>query len=147
MTCKDCIHYDACKDMHDYFQGECDDLDKEISAEHCSYYKNKANFVELPCKVGDTVYKLCSVNSSIKMGQMWDGRIVETNCDRCGYRNCSCYDIGLREWDNPHFINVIEDITIHNLEFLVKIMPYFSTIYFTTKEQAEQMLKGGADNG
>jgi hypothetical protein len=96
-----------------------------------------------PCKVGDTVYKLCSVNSSIKMGQMWDGRIVRTNCDRCGYRNCSCYNIGLREWDNPHFINVIEDITIHNLEFLVKIMPYFGTIYFTTKEQAEQRLKGG----
>ena len=94
-----------------------------------------------PCKVGDTVYKLCSVNSNIKMGQMWDGKIVKTNCDRCGYRNCSCYNIGLRELDKPYFINVVEDITIYNLEFLVKIMPYFGTIYFTTKEQAEQKLK------
>lgn len=95
-----------------------------------------------PCKVGDKMYKLCSVNSNIKMGQMWDGKIVKTNCDRCGYRNCSCYDIGLRERDKDYFIDVIEERTIHSLEFLIKIMPYVGTIWFTSREEAEAKLKG-----
>lgn len=102
--------------------------------------------IELPCKVGSTLYKLCSVNSNIKIGQMWDGRIVKTNCDRCGYRNCSCYNIGLRELDKPYFINVIEEVTVHTLEFLVKIMPYVGTIFFTSKEEAEAKLKELKDN-
>lgn len=96
-----------------------------------------------PCKVGDKMYKLCSVNSTIKMGQMWDGKIVETNCDRCGYKNCSCYDIGLRERDNENFIDVIKETTIKSLEFSIKIMPYVGTIWFNTKEEAEAALKGG----
>lgn len=95
-----------------------------------------------PCKVGDKMYKLCSVNSSIKFGDMWDGRPVETNCDRCGYRNCSCYNIGLRERDNEWFIDVIEEKTINSLEFLVKIMPYVGTIWFNSKEEAEKALGG-----
>ena len=40
------------------------------------------NWLKLPCKIGDTMYKICTVNSRIKMGQMWDGKIVEKNCDR-----------------------------------------------------------------
>ena len=99
-----------------------------------------------PCKVGDKMYKLCSVNSKIEMGSMWDGRTVETNCDRCGYRSCYCHNIGLRERNNPNFIDVIEEKTISSLEFLVRIMPYVGTIWFTTKEEAEQALKGGGSD-
>ena len=43
-TCKDCIHYEACKDM--YVEG-IDDFDEDMSAEHCKLYKNKADFVEV----------------------------------------------------------------------------------------------------
>ena len=93
-----------------------------------------------PCKVGDKMYKLCSVNSSIKFGDRWAGRTVETNCDRCGYRNCSCYNIGLRERDNELFIDVIEEKTIGSLEFLVKIMPYVGTVWFNSKVEAEKAL-------
>ena len=98
-----------------------------------------------PCKVGDTVYKLCSVNSAIKIGQMWDGKIVEKNCDRCGYKNCSCYNIGLRERENELFIDVIEEKTIASLEFLAKILPYVGTVWFTSREEAEKALKGDKD--
>lgn len=125
----------------EWLEKECDHETNKELVEYVADYLIDDGWIRPPCKVGDTVYKLCSVNSNIKMGQMWDGKIVKSNCDRCGYRNCSCYDIGLRELDNPHFINVVEDRTIYNLEFLVKIMPYFGTIYFTTKEQAEQKLK------
>ena len=134
-TCADCIHNEICETLW-----QKNNIPKLFACQ-CGCFKEKSRYIELPCKVGDTVYKLCSVNSNIKMGQMWDGKIVETNCDRCGYRNCSCHNIGLRELDKPYFINVIEDITIYNLEFLVKIMPYFGTIYFNTKEEAEAKLK------
>ena len=47
-SCKDCMHEKVC----DYFEG---DLNEE-GAENCVYFKDRNRFVELPCKVGDTVY-------------------------------------------------------------------------------------------
>ena len=41
MTCKDCIHYAVCKFM-----------DGEI----CNHFKGKSRFIELPCKVGDSLF-------------------------------------------------------------------------------------------
>ena len=61
MTCKDCIHYEACKDI--FLQiGEIEEaayMDDEGShgaESECQCFKDKSRFVELPCKVGDTVY-------------------------------------------------------------------------------------------
>lgn len=48
-SCKDCIHEKVCN----YFDG---DLNEE-GAEKCVYFKDLSRFVELPCKVGDTVYQ------------------------------------------------------------------------------------------
>lgn len=45
MTCKDCIHKEACS-----FSSAAE------TANHCRHYEDKSRFVELPCKVGDTVY-------------------------------------------------------------------------------------------
>lgn len=52
MTCKDCLHYEACnkfiwKEMM---------LLESVADFVCGDYKDKSRFVELPCKVGDTVY-------------------------------------------------------------------------------------------
>ena len=44
MTCKDCIHYYACKEW--YYDGK-DNFDIDVSAEYCKLYKNKADFVEV----------------------------------------------------------------------------------------------------
>ena len=54
MTCKDCIYYDVCDDYILTF---------------CRGFKDKSRFIELPCKVGDTVYVLeyeddCAVDYS-----------------------------------------------------------------------------------
>ncbi len=144
MTCKDCIHYDVCVIVEHQLR-EDEDYLTEFG---CSDFKPKSRYIELPCAVGDTMYKLCSVNSNIKIGQFWDGIKVENNCDRCGYRNCSCYDIGLRERDKPYFIDVIEEKTIKSVEFLVRIKPYVGTIWFNTKEEAEKALaERNAGNG
>ena len=45
-SCKDCIHYEFCcagkSGLPDYV--------------NCKYFKDRNRFVELPCKVGDTVF-------------------------------------------------------------------------------------------
>lgn len=45
MTCKDCIHYEICK-----MDGTI------IETKKCEYFKDKSKFIELPCKVGGTMY-------------------------------------------------------------------------------------------
>lgn len=49
MICKDCIHYEVCvfwTGMGAY----------KMQMKNCIHFKNKSDIVELPCKVGDTVY-------------------------------------------------------------------------------------------
>lgn len=103
--------------------------------------EQRGEILHLPCKVGDTVYKVCTVNSRTKMGQMLDGRIVRTNCDRCAYRYCQCYDIGLQKHEAETFIDVITPKKVKDLIHLVTIMPYFGKNYFLTEEQAEEAIK------
>lgn len=45
MTCKDCIHNEMCYGTH------TDD------SPTCCDFKDKSRYIELPCKVGDTVYQ------------------------------------------------------------------------------------------
>ena len=57
MTCKDCIHYEACHDM--YYEEHATrhfDPEKHNAEKECGYFKDRSRFVELPCKVGDTVF-------------------------------------------------------------------------------------------
>lgn len=132
-TCKDCIHYDVCA----YHITE----ETDMSVEECaSGFKDKERYVELPCHIGDTMYKICTVNSKIKMGGLWDGRIVEDNCDRCGYRNCHCYDIGLREKNHEFMIDVIVPRVIRSINFAIDITPYVGTIWFRTEEEAARAI-------
>lgn len=57
-TCKDCIHYTLCKDEFPIYVSEHED---DVSMEkECDYFKDKSRFIELPCKVGDTVYQVDS---------------------------------------------------------------------------------------
>lgn len=56
-VCKDCIHYDACKDMYD---GIKEDFDDKVDVGSCEFFKGKDRFIELPCAVGDTVYRVIS---------------------------------------------------------------------------------------
>lgn len=46
MTCKDCVHCNICEKLRPI------EYCMNIT---CSHFKNKANFVELPCKVGDYI--------------------------------------------------------------------------------------------
>ena len=52
MFCEKCIHYEVC-DLNRRMRGNNNPLmyDKE-----CRLFKDKSLYIELPCKVGDTVY-------------------------------------------------------------------------------------------
>ena len=47
MTCENCIHYEACLSVY---------MDLKGHNFPCPQFKDRSRFVELPCKVGDTVY-------------------------------------------------------------------------------------------
>lgn len=51
MNCKDCIHFDVCKDYK-----WVERKGKLNPSYNCPYKKDKSRIIELPCKIGDTVY-------------------------------------------------------------------------------------------
>ena len=54
MTCKNCLHYEACK----YWAWEAFGADTQFPYNQpCEHFKPKSRFIELPCAVGDTVYR------------------------------------------------------------------------------------------
>lgn len=59
-TCKDCIKADVCK-----YKNE--DVSKGTKVKDlitdCQSFKDKSRYIELPCKVGDTVYKVMDIES------------------------------------------------------------------------------------
>ena len=113
--CKDCIHYEVCNDIDITVKGV------EVS---CKYQKDKSRFVELPCKVGDTVYTNMSMKGWYmrKKDKPYKGRVVF---------------IGINGEDN--FMDV-------ELEEGCMIQFYFSQInhdVFLSREAAEKALKEG----
>ena len=66
MKCQDvCIHCDVCPlaNTKDY-------LNEEIIASDCSRFKPKSRFVELPCEVGQKIYRLSP------KGEIWEWQIT-----------------------------------------------------------------------
>ena len=45
MTCKDCLHYEACEN-------------KFLPEEPCKMFSGKSEWVHLPCRVGTVVYEV-----------------------------------------------------------------------------------------
>ena len=51
--CKNCIKADVCKVLEDFYK----DTFYGRYIQGCNFFKDSNKFVELPCKVGDTVYQ------------------------------------------------------------------------------------------
>ena len=61
MIYKDCIHYEACKDIYypmSTYDEEAKAFDESDSCDGCQFYSDKSRYIELPCKVGDVVYQV-----------------------------------------------------------------------------------------
>ena len=114
MTCKDCIHYDVCLDMYD---GNKEDF----GYIQCNYFKNKADVIELPCKVGDTVYCLIEGFDFVS-----EGRVRSITM----YDNCMAVEIA-----------------VYGYYAQIRTNKDFGHSVFLTKEEAEQKLKEVTNNG
>ncbi|MGN0613716.1 MAG: hypothetical protein ACI4JB_07415 [Porcipelethomonas sp.] len=60
--CKDCIHVDVCRRYlmkSEVTPEELNEIDNtEQSKKICDFFKDKSHIVELPCRVGETIYAL-----------------------------------------------------------------------------------------
>lgn len=78
MTCKDCLHYEACKSMHiDTFVNFDDEHFADVY--HCPYFTNNSEWVHLSCKVGTPVFFLRDQN------------IIETSVEKIIFKGNGCY--------------------------------------------------------
>ena len=58
LTCTDCIHDYVCHNLNNLNYWNKDDPNGDPMDKFCLCFKNKQLFIELPCKLGDTVYCL-----------------------------------------------------------------------------------------
>lgn len=91
MNCMDCLHCDVCGVWKN-----AESLTQQMEkAETLKCFRNKANVVELPCKVGDTVYEVGGrfYNDIIKC------EVIEIAQDKTGMT------IKTQSWDKIHDIS------------------------------------------
>ena len=117
--CENCIHYKACEDWVDnllerhIFPYECEGDEKP-----CEFYKDKSLFVELPCKVGQTVWLL-------ELSKVQQARVNEINISLSG---------------NVVVVDLILDSFALNRNRAIYFVQFGKTL-FLTKEEAEKKLK------
>lgn len=94
MTCKDCLHYEACIEM----ANDCGRRKiKETIASKCEYFTTRSEWVNLPCKAEQ---------------QLWfveNGEVKASTVDRLVYEELSTDDIFTRI-DGYGFSVFFEDV-------------------------------------
>lgn len=125
-TCKDCLHHDLCK---------CVGTIKMYpeKSDGCSFFKERSRFVELPCKVGDTVWYIRDCSDWVDACQQ--------PCKVCSI-DCSSYRTVYREdWEVYEFL--VEDI-----KDVIDVFMNFNKDFFATCEEAEvEVAKRRANRG
>jgi hypothetical protein len=122
-TCKDCIHYEPCRDTY-YNDKEqtripYNFLEKEGAEKNCAFFKDRSKFVELPCKVGDILYHPVPLRNIIAEYRIKSFQI---------YSNCV--------WVNWDLVDGVATINLSGI--------YANEIgktVFLTQEEAEKALK------
>lgn len=62
MTCKDCLHYEACDRLAD---AKLDRGIMQIRTSVCKCFSDKSKCIILPCKVGDQVFSIIIVGGEL----------------------------------------------------------------------------------
>lgn len=114
-TCNDCIHERVCDSL---IKNGLPYLDKLSAEKFCLMFKDKSRFIELPCKVGDTVY-------TTYHGSLSEYKVTEIRIN----------DFLWAELYNPEYSDEYKTISVC-LDFS------FNEFVFLTSEEAEKALKG-----
>ncbi len=125
MTCKDCVHYDVC--LSSYIRkeyptevGYCEE--NEI----CHLFKDKSKFIELPCKVGDTVYVIPSkvnydlnkLNRHSENNRVYEQTVDEVRMFKNGnYLLTTCHPISRRP-SGLRKTNLVDNSLAHRTTWL-----------------------------
>ena len=127
MTCKDCIHVEVCEDFtrHKLSPERAKELlpilrDKGRTCEH---FKDRSRFLELPCKVGDTVFVVEEIAEERK--------IIKDHVETIGI-GYYADGVNIYQFDGIKTDGYFED---------------FGKTVFLTREEAEQALKERENNG
>ena len=132
--------YKACADCGNAAHCRMDCFHKQIyeKLKHYEDMEEQGRLVVLPCKVGDTVYRICP-----KCNDKHDG-----SCENCAWRssmtNCGCTTYGL--WGDgqypPDECTIVPYKVFWN--YIPNMIEKFGKTVFLTREDAERALKGGA---
>lgn len=120
-SCKDCIHCKVCCQKHLHVVTGMDFVYRykynHIERE-CKDFKDRSRFVELPCKVGDTIYEIVERKRSGK----WIYKIVPRTVEQIEvWKNGIGFRCGTTIWVSDN-------------------------LAFFTREEAEQALKEREEN-
>lgn len=122
MTCKDCVHYEACKEWCSGID-EYIDPERKENQEPCKHFKDKNLFVELPCKVGDILYEITE-------------RRIKSHWVKCIVRRVVLrIEVGLNGYISAKCGTTIS-VPLQNIGKTV----------FLTREEAEKALERSRDN-
>jgi hypothetical protein len=64
MSCKECIHYNACK--FTYIEAFGSFNEEQFGQTGCAEFEDKSRYIELPCAVGDDIYWVYYKRAEIK---------------------------------------------------------------------------------
>ena len=123
-TCKDCIHYDVC-----WQRIEIDNGNFMLGCiGNCNKFKDKSRFVELPCKVGDTVYEIVEQSDGItRILKMTVGKVIPFG---------DYYKSSVEEYSKLWNLYLFDKYS-----YSYKSFYDFGKTVFLTKEEAEAKLK------
>lgn len=130
MTCKDCVHCDVCKYKFFHLSENHYTLDSKNVEYICKCFKDKAKYIELPCKVGDTVYHYCKEVCAI-LSYFIERIVIDYDVD-----NSNGY------WTFEGMCSE-DDELIDAFDFTTNEI---GKIVFLTKSEAEQKLKELKEN-
>lgn len=125
MTCKEnCLYYEVCSQFSKADVANCKYYDFSNQAEKCEYFKDKSEYIHLPCKVGDVVYKVSFVHKNITPLTV-DGFLCN-----------------LSSW-KVHCSHLIPSWVGNQKEHIYIAFSSFGKRVFLTQEEAEQALEEG----
>lgn len=100
--CKDCYHYKICE--NNLMQQGIDPTSivfastVDNSADNCPYFQDKSMLIELPCKVGDTVY-VCYESPYGVLETTIDKIIIHQKHTQIVFTNRSEFTVGDNDWN------------------------------------------------
>lgn len=125
-----CVPWKNETERADYYKSEYQRLCKTVQ----EYRNDEQNhvLVRLPVKPFSPLFRICPLNVPHDSDDMTAGN----ECQRCPYLGSDCMSVGAESGAS----NIVTQITAGDEAWVLRRKPYFGSVYFTTKESAEDYL-------